>query len=107
LEAPLESSGLTLLDVVADELQMDDLRFESGFDDPRIDAVLAKLTVEEWRVAKAWAHSCTDTWTEAARFAGATDPKASGERVRRKLKRLGKEYTRRRGAAFRETGTDR
>lgn len=85
----------------------DDLVFESGFDDPRIDAVLAKLTVEERRVAMAWAYLYAETWTEAARFAGAADPEAFGERVRRKLKRLGTEYTRRRAAARWGTGADR
>ncbi len=99
LEAPLGGSGLTLLDVVSGELRMDDLVFESCFDDPRIGAVLARLTAEERRVAMAWAHPCADTWTEAARFAGAADPEAFGERVRRKLKRLGIEYTRRRASA--------
>ncbi|RPE26689.1 hypothetical protein EDD90_10659 [Streptomyces sp. Ag109_O5-1] len=99
LEAPLGGSGLTLLDVVAGELRTDDLVFEAGFDDPRIGAVLARLTVEERRVTMAWAHPYTDSWTEAARFAGATDPEALGERVRRKLKRLGIEYARRRAPA--------
>ncbi|MEV7889903.1 hypothetical protein ACWD3I_24935 [Streptomyces sp. NPDC002817] len=84
-----------------------DLVFAFGFDDPRIDAVLAKLAVEERRVAMAWSCPCTDTWTEAARFVGATDPEAFGERVRRKLKRLGTEYTRRRAAPFRRTAADR
>ncbi|RPE47208.1 hypothetical protein EDD90_10661 [Streptomyces sp. Ag109_O5-1] len=40
LEAPLGGSGLTLLDVVAGELRMEDLVFETAFDDPRVDAVL-------------------------------------------------------------------
>jgi hypothetical protein len=84
-----------------------DLVFGPGFDDPRVDAVLAKLTVEERRVAMAWACHCADTWTEAARFGGATDPEAFGERVRRKLKRLGTEYTRRRAAALRRARADR
>ena len=105
LEAPLGGSGLTLLDVVAGELRMDDLVFEADFDDPRIGAVLAGLTVEERRVAMAWAHPLTDSWTEAARFAGATDPEAFGERVRRKVKRLGIEYARRRASAVQKTVT--
>jgi hypothetical protein len=85
----------------------DDLVFGSGFDDPRVDAVLAKLTVEERRVAMAWACRCTDTWPQAARFVGAIDPEAFGERVRRKLKRLGTEYTRRRAPARWGTRADR
>ncbi|RPE47209.1 hypothetical protein EDD90_10662 [Streptomyces sp. Ag109_O5-1] len=50
----------------------------------------------------AWAHPYADTWTEAARLAGAADPEAFGERVRRKLKRLGDRYTQR-AAAVRKT----
>jgi hypothetical protein len=103
LEAPLGAGGLTLLDVVAGGLRMEDLVFEAGFDNPGIDAVLRGLTEDERRVAMAWAHPYTDTWTEAARFAGATDPERFGERVRRKLKRLGIEYTRRRAPAVQKT----
>ncbi|RPE26690.1 biotin-dependent enzyme [Streptomyces sp. Ag109_O5-1] len=102
LEAPLGGSGLTLLDVVAGELRMEDLVFETAFDDPRVDAVLRGLTEDERRVAMAWAHPYADTWTEAARLAGAADPEAFGERVRRKLKRLGDRYTQR-AAAVRKT----
>ncbi len=102
LEAPLGGSGLTLLDVVSGELRMDDLVFESCFDNPGIGAVLRGLTEEERRVAMAWAHPYADTWTEAARVAGAADPEAAGERVRRKLKRRGDQYTQR-AAAVRKT----
>ncbi|MFD7556416.1 hypothetical protein ACFV9E_17995 [Streptomyces sp. NPDC059835] len=59
-------------------------------------AVLSTLTPEELKVALAWAHWQVTTWTEAAALIGATDPVAFGERVRRKLKRLGIEHTRRR-----------
>ncbi|WP_123980705.1 hypothetical protein [Streptomyces sp. Ag109_O5-1] len=103
LEAPLWAGGLTLLDVVAGELRMEGLVFETAFDDPRVDAVLRGLTEDERRVAMAWAHPYADTWTEAARLAGAADPEAFGERVRRKLKRLGSEYTRRRTSALQKT----
>ncbi|MFF4402786.1 hypothetical protein [Streptomyces sp. NPDC001480] len=80
-------------------LRMEDLVFETAFEDPRVDAVLRGLTENERRVAMAWAHPSTASWTEAARFAGVSDPEAFGERVRRKLKRLGTEYTRRRASA--------
>lgn len=102
LEAPLGAGGLTLLDVVAGGLRMEDLVFETAFDDPGIDAVLRGLTEDERRVAMAWAHPYADTWTEAAQLAGAADPEAFGERVRRKLKRLGDRYTQR-AAAVRKT----
>lgn len=100
LEAPL-GEELTLLDLVAGELRMDDLIFETAFDDPRLASVLAGLTEAERAVAMAWAHPAIGTWTEAARFAGAAEPCACGERVRRKLKRLGAKHTQRAAAALR------
>ncbi|OEJ36358.1 hypothetical protein [Streptomyces agglomeratus] len=70
-------------------------------DDPRVAAVLNRLTAAERAVAMAWADSQVTSWTEAAssilalapkQFAG-FDPTALGERVRRKLKRLGTRHT--------------
>ncbi|MEV4559309.1 hypothetical protein AB0K51_20290 [Kitasatospora sp. NPDC049285] len=105
LETPI-GDGLTLLDLVAGELRMDDLVFEAAFDDPRVAAVVAQLTRAERAVAMAWAHPSTGSWAEAARFAGRPDPEAFGERVRRKLKRLGDRYTARtRAAATTADGT--
>jgi hypothetical protein len=98
LETPL-AEDLTLLDLVAGELRMDDLVFESAFDDERVNAVLAGLDPAERRVAMAWAHPSIADWTEAARYAGAANPSAYGERVRRKLKRLGTHHTTRAQAA--------
>lgn len=69
-------------------------------DDPRVAAVLARLTPAERMVALSWAHERITTWAEAAadaialapdhfgQFAGLS-PTALGERVRRKLQRLG------------------
>ncbi|MFG2402510.1 hypothetical protein [Streptomyces lydicus] len=104
LEAPL-GDNLTLLDLVAGELRMDDLVFETVFDNPRLVAVLAGLTEAERAVAMAWAHPAIATWTEAAQFAGAAEPEALGERVRRKLKRLGARHAER-AAAARKTGAN-
>jgi hypothetical protein len=98
LEAPL-GEGLTLYDLVAGDPRMDDAVFESAFGDERIESVLAGLDATERRVAMAWAHPSIAHWTEAARSAGARDPEAFGERVRRKLKRLGARHTARAGAA--------
>ncbi|MGP4088597.1 hypothetical protein [Streptomyces sp. KR55] len=98
LETPL-GENLTLLDLVVGDLRMDDLVFESAFDDERINAIVAQLSLAERRVAMAWAHPAIATWTEAAPYAGAADPEAFGERVRRKLKRLGTRYTTRTRAA--------
>ncbi|MFE2550193.1 hypothetical protein ACFXGI_16795 [Streptomyces sp. NPDC059355] len=70
-------------------------------DDPRISAVLARLTPTERAVAVAYAAPTARwTWTEAAAvtaelhpaaFAG-VDPCTFGERVRRKLRRLGDQF---------------
>ncbi|WP_206301222.1 hypothetical protein, partial [Streptomyces populi] len=99
LETPL-GDNLTLLDLVAGELRMADLVFEAAFEDERVNAVLAGLNNAERRVAMAWAHPSIADWTEAARFAGVPHPEAYGERVRRKLKRLGARHaTRARAAA--------
>ncbi|MEU7898597.1 hypothetical protein AB0B45_37770 [Nonomuraea sp. NPDC049152] len=103
LETPY-GDNLTLCDLIVGELRMDDLVFEAAFDDERINAVLAQLDAAERRVAMAWAHPAIATWTEAARFAGAADPEAYGERVRRKLKRLGNRYTARSQAAVTRDG---
>ncbi|MEV7060707.1 hypothetical protein AB0N95_35240 [Streptomyces microflavus] len=97
LETPL-GDGLTLHDLVAGGLR-EDLIFEAAFDDPRLAAVLDGLTPEERAVAMAWAHPAVGSWTEAARLAGHTSPEAFGERVRRKLKRLGAQHTARAAAA--------
>ncbi|WP_329549590.1 hypothetical protein OG548_42840 [Streptomyces sp. NBC_01356] len=91
LETPL-GDNLTLRDLVAGELRMDDLVFETAFDDERVNAVLAGLDPTERRVAMAWAHPSIANWTEAACSAGVVSPEAYGERVRRKLKRLGARY---------------
>ncbi|WDN56026.1 hypothetical protein [Streptomyces clavuligerus] len=54
--------------------------------DPRVTAVLARLCGDESSVARIWSVS-GETWRQAAIDAGL--PPAYGERVRRKLKRLG------------------
>ena len=62
----------------------------------RVDAVLRGLTPEERSVALAWART-GDSWEDAAADAGL--PASHGERVRRKLKRLGAQHTQRTAAA--------
>nr|WTB29592.1 hypothetical protein OG781_08900 [Streptomyces sp. NBC_00830] len=62
------------------------------FADKRINSVLRGLTDWEAALALAWARS-GDSWGETAVAAGL--PPAAGERVRRKLKRLGARYTER------------
>ncbi|MGW6691300.1 hypothetical protein [Streptomyces sp. NPDC054961] len=98
LDRPI-GDGLTLHDLVPAEPRMDDLVFDTAFEDERIDTVLRGLDASERRVAMAWAHPSIGTWTEAARFAGAARPEDTGDRVRRKLQRLGKRHTERARAA--------
>ncbi|MFE5519910.1 hypothetical protein ACFQ9Q_19620 [Streptomyces virginiae] len=94
LDTPL-GNGATLYDLVGGRPDPKDLIL--GTEDARLGAVLRALAPEERKVALTWAHWQVTTWTEAAALIGATDPVAFGERVRRKLKRLGIEHTRRRG----------
>ncbi|MFB7277184.1 hypothetical protein ACFCZV_08750 [Streptomyces hydrogenans] len=89
-------TSMTLYDVLAGSPARDLLNGAVP-DDPRIASVLSCLDPVEHAVALAWAEQPTGSWAEAAvdvismdpvRFAG-LDPAALGERVRRKLKRLG------------------
>ncbi|WP_329375732.1 hypothetical protein OG625_00255 [Streptomyces sp. NBC_01351] len=102
LDTPL-GHGATLYDLVAGRPDPESTLL--GTDDPRLRAVLNALTPAERKVALAWAHWQVTTWTEAAALAGAADPAALGERVRRKLKRQGTEHTRRRTALW-TTGSE-
>ncbi|WP_331737114.1 hypothetical protein OG426_56170 (plasmid) [Streptomyces canus] len=87
--------GLSLHDLVAADTDLLTRTGEWVFDDERLNAVLRKLTSDELRVVLAYAEGEGPTWTEAAAAAGATDPAALGERVRRKVKRLATEQARR------------
>ncbi|MGX1266810.1 hypothetical protein [Streptomyces phaeoluteigriseus] len=92
LDADL-GDGLSLHDLVAAGIDLLTRTGERAFDDERLNAVLRRLTPDELRVVLAYAEGVGTTWTEAA--AGATDPAALGERVRRKVKRLASEQARR------------
>ncbi|ONK09301.1 hypothetical protein [Streptomyces sp. MP131-18] len=70
----------------------------------RITAVLRGLTENEQTVALAWA-TTGDSWENAAIDAGL--PATHGERVRRKLKRLGTRHISRATAAADTTGRRR
>ncbi|MET9387948.1 hypothetical protein ABZY09_44915 [Streptomyces sp. NPDC002928] len=89
LDADL-GGGLSLYDLVLDDVDL--LAHTAG-----------GVYEDERRVVFAYADGQGITWTEAAAAAGATDPDAFGERVRRKAKRLAIEQARR--AAQRRTGT--
>ena len=83
--------GLTLADALADPRFVEDLVLSlPEFRDPRIDRVLAKLKPGERKVADLYVVHDGMTWDLAAAAAG--QPPAFGERVRRKLSRLGDDF---------------
>jgi hypothetical protein len=100
LDAPLTAEGFTLYDLLIDGLTPQNVPHgEPELDDHRIAAVLRALNSEERAVAIAWANDAVSTWAEAAASVSAVAPAAVGERVRRKLKRIGKQQTERAEAA--------
>jgi hypothetical protein len=86
---------LTVADLVPDPQTTEDLVLANECEEQRLRRVLSRLKPEELRVTNVYAGHSELTWAEAARLAGAADPDAMGERVRRKLKRLGAEHNRR------------
>ncbi len=92
LDTPL-GDGFTLWDLATDNREPDQDLFRTTIDEPRIRDVLAALNPDERDVALAYARNpSVRTWTEAAQFTGAARPDQFGERVRRKLKRLGERH---------------
>ncbi|MFE0099912.1 hypothetical protein [Streptomyces sp. NPDC059009] len=88
--------GLILSDLLVGAASPEDVVLAAELLDPRIVAVLRQLRAPEEVVARLWA--CTgDAWAHAAADAGL--PPSYGERVRRKLKRLGRRHTDRSAAA--------
>ncbi|AQU67308.1 hypothetical protein BBN63_14720 [Streptomyces niveus] len=98
LDVPVLENGLTLADLVAGGPDPADILTGMLPDDPRVLAVLEQMFPIERAVALAWSRSGTSSWTEAAAMVLALtsqvyvhgDAEALGERVRRKLKRLGR-----------------
>ncbi|MER5763537.1 hypothetical protein [Streptomyces sp. NPDC002082] len=88
--------GLTLADVVTDRRCPESLLLDDEFQDPRVGAVLRQLAEPEEKVARTWAAGA-DSWAVAA--VDSAQPAAYGERVRRKLHRLGARQTERAAAA--------
>ncbi len=86
---------LTVADLVPDPQTTEDLVLANECEEQRLRRVLTRLKPDELQVTNVYAERSKLTWAEAARLAGAADPAAMGERVRRKLKRLGTEHTRR------------
>ncbi|MFI1280971.1 hypothetical protein ACH4U5_09450 [Streptomyces sp. NPDC020858] len=85
LDTPL-GDGLTLHDLVPERPDADS--GVEGFDDPRLTEILTVLSPAERAVTLARAGPGVTTWAEAAMAAGAAQPKAFGDRVRRKVKWL-------------------
>ncbi|WP_411146199.1 hypothetical protein [Streptomyces sp. x-80] len=98
LDAPL-GDGLCLYDLVADRANLSDARLGTAIHDDRLLRIVQHLTSEERLVVIALAAGDGTTWTEAAAHAGASDPVAFGERVRRKTRRLAARTEERRAAA--------
>ncbi|MEU6215422.1 hypothetical protein ABZ891_36695 [Streptomyces sp. NPDC047023] len=98
-------NGLTVYDLVAASPDPYESLAGALPDDPRMAAVLARLKPAERAVAMSLADSQTTSWTEAAAHVMALaglrgfSSEALGERVRTKLKRLGKQHTERAAAA--------
>ncbi|WIN00042.1 hypothetical protein ACTOB_003718 [Actinoplanes oblitus] len=97
LNAPLSPADsdsdmvLTLVEALADPDSVEDFVLNlPEFRDPRIDRVLNKLKPGEREVADLYAGHDDMTWDLAAAAAG--QPPAFGERVRRKLIRLGDQF---------------
>ncbi|MFG2340196.1 hypothetical protein [Streptomyces yangpuensis] len=93
-------------DLLVTSVTPESLVLAAEFTDPRISAVLRQLQPSERLVALQWARPGTTSWSEAAARVIAVEaarlegivPFALGERVRRKLKRLGDRHTARTSA---------
>ncbi|MFD0532332.1 hypothetical protein [Kitasatospora arboriphila] len=96
LEKPSVGGG-TLRDLLADRHLPDDPLLDQAPGDRRLAAVLDRLAPAERAVVLALGHPGVTTWTEAAEHAGAEQPEAFGERVRRKVRRTVTELQRRDG----------
>ncbi|MEU8868003.1 hypothetical protein [Streptomyces umbrinus] len=94
LDASL-GDGLSLYDLVAADVDLLARTPGRVFADERLNRVLQALTPDEQQVVYAYAEGEGATWMEAAESAGAVDPVAFGERVRRKTKRMAAEQRRR------------
>ncbi len=91
--------GLTLHHLVAGSPSRQEMALGTEPDDVRAATILNNLLPSGRAVTLAWAHPGVGTWAKAALHIGAADPVAPGERVRRKLKRLGTQNDQRLAAA--------
>jgi hypothetical protein len=87
--------NLTLRDVLAEDTCPEDQLLDRIPGDLRLARILAALGPDERNVTLALGLPGVVTWAEAAEYAGADDPRAFGERVRRKVRGLAAEQARR------------
>ncbi|MFD0153809.1 hypothetical protein ACWGQ4_34805 [Streptomyces sp. NPDC055721] len=99
LDVPILENGLALADLIEGGPDPADILMGALPDNPRVLVVLEQMSPIERAVALAWSRPGTSSWTEAAATVLAltsqaqvqSDAEALGERVRRKLKRLGRQ----------------
>ncbi|MFG3274904.1 hypothetical protein [Streptomyces luteogriseus] len=98
LSLDADLGGLSLYELVAADVRFLSHTAGGVFEDERLNMVLHALNETERQVVFAYAEGEGTTWTEAATVAGADEPEAFGERVRRRIKRLANEQARRAAA---------
>ncbi|WP_409239372.1 hypothetical protein [Streptomyces sp. PA5.6] len=87
--------SLTLRDLLAAGTCPEDPLLDLIPGDRRLARILTALKPGEREVVLALGLRGVETWWEAAEYVGANDPRVSGERVRRKVRRLAAELRRR------------
>ncbi|MDT0488168.1 hypothetical protein [Streptomyces doebereineriae] len=87
--------GLSFYDLIAADIDLLARVTGGVLEDDRLNRVLRGLNPAERATVFVYAEGGGTTWAEAAAAAGAADPDAFGERVRRKVKRLAAEQARR------------
>lgn len=94
LEMPC-GENLTLRDVLPDNTCPEDSLLDRIPGDPRLVRILTILEPDEREVVLALGRPGITTWRQAAEFVGADEPRAFGERVRLRARRLAAEQRRR------------
>lgn len=87
--------SLTLRDLLSEGACPEDHLLDLIPDDPRLARILTALEPGEREVVLALGLRGIETWWEAAEYASSKDPRVFGERVRRKVRRLAAELSRR------------
>ncbi|WP_406088350.1 hypothetical protein [Streptomyces virginiae] len=98
LDTPL-GTDFTLHDLLKDSPSHADMAIGAEPDDARLRTLLRALSQFERSVVLSWMHPGVATWADAALQAGAPQPEADGERVRRRVRYLVRDQERRRTAS--------